>query len=677
MKDVAVADVRNFVLLGHTGSGKTTLTDAILYKLGANDRMGSVPAESSMADYTDEEKGHKITVHAKPFSTTFTPDGRKYGLVFCDTPGYLDFFGQVIIGSSACDAALMIVDANAGIQVGTTRCWKHAEKMKLPCGILITGLDRENANFSGALESIQSHWGAQCLPVILPLPDGSATASVLDAAKVPGQLADQAKSAMTKLMEIAASTDDKLIEKYLGDEALTPDELLGGLRKAILARKLMPVFTCSALKGIGISELLNAIVTLFPSPIDRPMTDIEKKEINPQADAPFVGFVWRIVNDPFIGQMTFVRVAGGTLKSDLDIVNINKDQKERISSIIEVNGRKQNPLVSAAAGEIVALPKLKVTQLFDALCGPGTKVKFASFAFPSPVTFSAVTAKSQGDEDKIGTALSRIAEEDPTIRVERNTDTHETILSGMGDVQLAIAVERMKKRSNVEVLLSIPKVSYKETVTGRGEGHYRHKKQSGGRGQYGEVYLRVEPRREDDPEWFADAIVGGAIPNNFIPAVEKGLVEGMAHGSVAGYPVINFKATVYDGSYHEVDSSEISFKIAGARAFRDGMSKAKPVLLEPIMNLRIMVPEHFMGDVTGDLSHRRGRINGMETDEGLQIILAEAPQAELFRYCAELRSMTGGRGTFEMTFARYDIVPSNVAQKVVAESAKQKQEEEE
>lgn len=677
MKDVAVADVRNFVLMGHTGSGKTTLTDAILFKLGVNDRMGSVPGESSMADYTDEEKGHKISVHAKPFSVGFTANGRKHGLVFCDTPGYLDFFGQVVIATRACDAALMVVDANAGIQVGTARCWKQAEKMNLPCGILITGLDRENSNFANALGAIQTLWGAQCVPVILPLPDASATANILDTANVPAPIADQAQAAMTKLMEIAAETDDKLIEKYLGGETLTTDELVGGMRKAVLTRKLMPVFTCSALKGVGITELLTAIVSLFPSPADRPLTDAENKAIDPQPGAPFAGFVWRIVNDPFIGQMTFLRIAGGTLKGDLDITNVNKEQKERISSIIEVNGRKQNPLASAAAGEIVALPKLKVTQLADALCGPGTKVRFAPFTFPSPVTFSAVAAKSQGDEDKIGTALSRIAEEDPTIRVERNTDTHETILSGMGDVQLAIAVERMKKRSNVDVLLSIPKVSYKETVTGRGEGHYRHKKQSGGRGQYGEVYLRVEPRREDETEWFIDAIVGGSIPNNFIPAVEKGLVEGMAHGSVAGYPVINFKASVYDGSYHEVDSSEISFKIAGARAFRDGMSKAKPVLLEPIMNLRIMVPEHFMGDVTGDLSHRRGRINGMENDEGLQVILAEAPQSELFRYCAELRSMTGGRGTFEMNFARYDIVPSNVAQKIIAESAKQKQEEEE
>jgi elongation factor G len=677
MKDVAVADLRSFMLLGHTGSGKTTLCDALLFKLGVNDRLGAVASETSMADYTDEEKARKITIHAKPFSGTFQADGRKAGLVFCDTPGYADFNGQVIMAARAVESALIAVDASAGIQVGTLRAWKQVEAAGRPRGFVITGIDRENASFDKTLAGLQAAFGPHCLPVVLPLADGSGVADVIGGQPVPAALESVSQEVKGKLIELAAETDDALIEKFLGGETLTPEELAGGMRKAVLSRKLAPVFACSAPKDIGVGELLQNVARLFPSPLDRPMQDADGKAIDPRPEAPFAGFVWRTVNDAFIGQVSFLRVCGGTFKADLEVQNADKEQKERITALMEINGRKQTPAETATAGDIVALTKLKHTGLGDALCGPGIKVKFAPFSFPNPVMFFAVAAKTQGDEDKIGTALARIAEEDPTIRVERNTETRETLLSGMGDVQLAVAVERMKKRSNVEVVLSTPKVPYRETVTGRGEGHYRHKKQSGGRGQYGEVFLKVEPLPEGDEEWFCDEIVGGAIPGNFLPAVQKGVVEGMARGALAGYPVTRVKVRIYDGSYHEVDSSEISFKIAGARALRDGMTKAKPVLLEPIMTVRIMVPDQFMGDVSGDMSHRRGRILGMESAEGLQVIVAEIPQAELFRYCAELRSMTGGRGSFEMAFARYDIVPGAVAQKVIAEAAKTRVAEEE
>jgi elongation factor G len=677
MKDIAVTDVRNFVLLGHTASGKTTLADALLFKMGVNDRLGLVDQGSSMGDYTDEEKNRKTTIYTKSFCGTHkTSDGRTMNVVFCDTPGYADFCGQVIQASRIAGAALITVDAMAGIQVGTSKAWKQADALELPRAVVITGLDRENASYTKILDDIKRTWGARCIPVVVPLPGNSGVVDVLGAGNPPAAVADTVKEAMGALVEMAAETNDSLIEKYLGGEALTPAEVADGLRQAVFARKLVPVFACMALKNIGLNELMDGVARLFPSPVDRPMKGADGKPIDPAATAPFVGFVWRTVNDPFIGHMSFVYVCGGTLKPDTEALNAAKDQKERIVQFVAFNGKKQQALTEAQAGDIVAISKLKATGLGDALCQVPAKAAFAPFQFPNPVMWYAVAAKTQGDEDKIGTALHRLAEDDPTIGVERNTDTHETILSGMGDTHLGVAVERMKKRSGVDVNLSTPKVSYKETITGRGEGHYKHKKQSGGRGQYGEVYLKVDSLPEGDEEWFVDAIVGGVIPHNFVPAVQKGVVEGMSRGALAGFPVVRIRSTVYDGSYHDVDSSEIAFKIAASRAFKDAMMKAKPVLLEPIMSVRITVPEQFMGDVNGDMSHRRGRIVGMEAADNMQVITADIPQAELFTYCAELRSMTGGRGSFEMEFARYDIVPGSVAQKVIAAAVKVKEEEE-
>lgn len=676
MKDIAVANVRNFAILGHPGSGKTTLTDALAYKLGLNDRLGSCDQGTSVADYTDEEKNRKITILGKTFQAPYkTSSGTLIGMVFTDTPGYQDFYGQVVSAVRSAETGLIVVDASSGVQVGTRRSWKCCTRQGVAArAIVITGLDKENTDYAATLDGIRSAFGPKCVPVAIPLSDGSAVVDVLAAKDVPAEVADAVAEAKAGLVELAAETDDALMEKFFAEEELSADEIAKGLVASVAAGGLVPVLVCMPQKDLGVTELLEGIARLFPSPEAREVKDAEGNAIAVGPSAPMLGLVCRTISDPFVGQLTFVRVLGGTLKGDCEALNASNGKKEKIPSLLAMNGKKQTPVGEATAGDIVAVPKLKETKVGDTLCDPAAKVVCERIKFPSPVMFQAVTAKTQADEDKIGVALSRVCAEDPTLLVERNGETKEIVLKGLGDVHIDVAVSMMKNRSNVSVELSTPKVPYRETVTSMGNGHYKHKKQSGGRGQYGEVYLRVEPLPESEEEWFINAIVGGVIPHNFIPAVQKGLVEGQQAGPQAGYKVVNVKVTVYDGSYHDVDSSEIAFKIAGARALREAISQAKPVLLEPIMTVKIMVPDQNMGDVNGDLNHKRGRILGMGTEDGVQVITAEVPQAELFRYAAELRSMTGGQGSFEMEYARYEVVPANVAQKVIAEAQREKEE---
>ena len=671
MKDVPVADVRNFVLVGHTGSGKTALIDSLLYKLGANDRLGNPGDGTSMADWTDEEKHHKISMWAKAFDAVWRPKGGKaLRLVMIDTPGYADFYGQVVAATQVADAALLTVDATAGVQVGTIRAWKRCEALGLPRAIAITGLDKENADLQATVSTLQDLWGARCELVTYPSDDKK---SMLDALSAQG---DRASEIRAHLTDVAAESSDALIEKVLNGEPLTAEELSSGLRASVTQLKFIPIFSVMPRQSIGLEELMAGFARLMPSPLDRPAKDADGKEVNPAADAPLVAHVWRSINDSF-GQLTLARIWGGTLKENSEVLNAMKEQKERVGTVYFLNGKKQETVTEAQAGDIVALAKLKTTGLNDTLCTSGKTTKMAAIVFPKPVVSFSVTPKNQSDDDKLGQGLHRVADDDPTIHVQRNDETHELIISGIGDMQIASAMEHMKARSKVEVILNTPKVAYKETVTAKGEGHYKHKKQSGGRGQYGEVYLRIEPMKSGSKEWFVDGIVGTSIPRNFLPAIEKGLVDGMTRGALAGYPVVNTMVTVYDGSSHDVDSSEIAFKIAARTAFKDGMTKAKPVLLEPIMTIRVTIPGDFMGDCTGDLNHRRGRILGMESEDGMQVIVAEVPQSEVFKYSSELRSMTGGRGSFSLEFNRYDIVPSNVAQKIIAEAAKHKHAEEE
>ncbi len=676
MKNIPIADVRSFAILGHSGSGKTTLTDAIAFKLGLTDRQGSVDAGSSLSDTTDEEKTRKISVFATPFTAEYTSSSQhKYGLNFIDTPGYMDFYDQVLGAVRASDAALIAVDAVGGVQVGTNRAWKACNDHGLTArGFVVTGLDRENASFEKTVEAIQATFGSNCVPVILPVAGGKVL-DLLAAQEFPAEVAAQAEEIKGALVEQAAATDDSLIEKFLEGEALEADEIASGLVNAVAQGELFPIFVALPLTGVGVAETLDGIGRLFPSPEKRSFVDEADEAIAADPAAPFVGIVFRTAIDTFVGQINYVRVVAGTLKPQMELVNTSNGGREVISSLITMVGKKQTPVESATPGDIVIVPKLKDTHTGQTLAAAGSSTKLPAFAAPQPVQFVAITAKTQADEDKLGVALTRLREQFITLKIDRNVETKQVVLQGLGDVHIDVAVSLMKSQSNASVETSVPKVPYRETVTSNGEGHHRHKKQSGGRGQFGEVYLRTMPLPEGEEEWFVDKVVGGAIPGNFIPAVQKGVSEGMLAGAVAGYPVQNIKVEVYDGSYHDVDSSEVAFKIAGSRAFRDSMAKSKPVLLEPIMTVQITIPDTFMGAITGDLNHRRGRMLGMEMVEGLQVITAEVPMAELFQYSAQLRSLTSGQGSFTMELVRYDIVPSQIAQKIAAEAAKSRVEQ--
>jgi elongation factor G len=663
------AKIRTVAITGHGGSGKTSLVDAALFIAKAVPSHGRVAQGSSVADYNADEQARKITIHAKPLHCQW----ENHQIFLLDTPGFADFFGETIAAVRAADAAIVVIDGVNGVEIGTRRVWKLLDEQSKPRLIFVSKLDKEHADFARVVEQIRHVFGKNCIPFELPVGKFANFSKVLNLRttpenEVPEELRAQFHAAHESLAEAAAEQDDALLEKYLGGEPLTADEITRGTHLGVARGNLVPIFAGCAEKEIGMRQLLGSVVALLPSPTERGKIPTKNGEMEPKADAPFSGFVFKMVVDPYTGPMAYVRVQSGALKKDMEVLNSTKGHKERIGQVLRMQGKNSAPIDAAVAGEIAVLTKLKDTHVNHTLCDPANPVEFPPIQFPRPVMSFAIHPHTQKDEEKISMALHRLLEEDPTFRLERNTDTKELVISGMGDLHLAVITENMKQKLGVNIDLSTPKVSYKETVTARAEGHYKHKKQSGGRGQYGEVYLRVEPRQRGEGFEFVDEVVGGNIPFNFIPAVEKGVVEALQSGVVAGYPVVDVRAIVYDGSHHPVDSSEISFKIAGLHAFKDAMQKAKPVLLEPIMNVTVYVPDQFMGDVTGDLNHRRGRILTVEPADGVQAIKAQVPQAEIFKYASELRSMTGGRGTFEMEFSHYEQVPSNIAQKVIAEA---------
>jgi len=674
--------LRNIALIGHGGSGKTSLAEVMLFNAGATNRLGSVDAGNSTMDYEPEELKRRSSI-----STGFHQFGwKKHMINIMDTPGDQNFFSDTRLCLQAADGAVLVIDAIDGIKVQSEKAWEFAEEFNIPRIIFINKLDRERAEFKKAFKDASSIFEPK--PIILQLPIGieanfkgivdliaqkayiyeNGKASVTD---IPPDMQAQVESEREKLVENIAEADDKLVEKYLEGEELTADELKKALRKGTLNRTFVPVFCGSAINNIGIDLLCNFIVDVMPSPVDlgskigfTPGTD-EEMQRNTNPDEPFSALVFKTIADPYSGRLTIFKVISGKLGADGTFYNPNKDLKERYTQLLKITGKEQKPVNEAGPGDIVAVAKLKETKTGDTLCSPDNKIQFKS-ADPLEGSVSyAIVPKSQGDEDKIFSSLSKLMEEDPAIRVERNDETRETIITGLGQIHIEATIEKLKRKFNVEVNLTIPKVPYKETIKKKIRVQGRHKKQSGGHGQFGDCWVQFEPLPRGTGFEFVDKIVGGAIPRTYIPAVEKGIIDASAKGVLAGYPCIDFRAILDDGSYHAVDSSEMAFKIAGSLAYKKAVEQASPILLEPIMEVEVICPDEFMGDIMGDLNGRRGRVLGMDTKGKNQVVRANVPLVEILTYAPDLRSMTGGRGVFSMRFSHYDEVPSQLAQKII------------
>jgi len=686
MHHYAMEQMRNVVLLSHSGAGKTSLAEAMLFNSGAITRLGKVDQGNTASDYDPEEVKRKISVYL----SLIPCEWQGYKLNVIDTPGYADFVAEVKSAVRVADGAVIVVCAASGVEVGTERVWSYVEEHKIPRLILVNKIDRENADFFKVVDQLQAHFGKSCLPIQLPIGSQADFQGVVDVAKmkaysgsewqegeIPDSMLSQVEGFREKLVEAVAETDDSLITKYLEGEELTEEEVLKGLRAATIGGQVVPILVGSALKNLGIKMMLDDLCNYLPSPKDRgqimavnPTTKQEEKiELDPTA--PLATLVFKTSADPYVGKLTYFRVYGGTIHSDSSVWNSTKSKAERIGQLYVLRGKAQEPVPHLSAGDIGAVAKLADTGTGDTLCDRAHPLNLP-FEELAPPTFSvAVHPKTKADLDKMGMALARLTEEDHSLEVRRDPDTLETILSGIGEVQLEVAAEKMLRKFGVDVRMELPKVPYKETITLTTKAEYKHKKQTGGHGQYGHVFLELEPLSKGAGYEFGNRIVGGVVPKNYIPAVEKGVAEAINEGVLAKYPVVDIRVTIYDGSYHTVDSSDIAFKIAGAHAFRKGLAQAQPVLLEPIMNLRITVPESFTGDVMGDLNSKRGKVLGMNPEGGLSVIEAQAPMAEVLRYAIDLRSMTQGRGSYQMEFSHYEEVPPHVAQNIIAEKGKE------
>ena len=645
----------------------------MLFKAGIVGRQGSVDNGTSVSDFRKEEQEKKSSIYTSVLHLPWK-DGHFF---FLDTPGNSDFCGEAINAINISDMMILVIDANLGIGPGTIRAWKHAEERKLPRMIFINGCDRDQADVAGLVEILRESYGkTKCIPCTVPVGEKaqfSAVSKVLS-----DDASGDAANYKQELTDAIAESDEELMEKYLDAGELSAEELVKGFRKGLMAGELFPIFCGSSAKDIGVAELMDAIMELGPTPLDPVPFRLDEGEIDRTA-ADSVGYVFKSVNDSFIGQMNYIRIISGTFASNSELVNSTKSGNERIGNLLQIQGKDQAVVENAGPGEFIAIAKLKNTGLNDVLGSKPVSAKFSAIVYPQPTTIYAASATKKGEEDKLAQGLAKLAAEDPTISIVRDTETKQTILSGMGDQQINLIVDRLKNESKVEVTLETPKIPYRETITMTGSAVYRHKKQSGGHGQFAEVQMRLEPYEpaEGEPDFvFASEVVGGNIPKNFIPAIEKGVNETRLNGPLSGSMVTNFKAVVFDGKYHPVDSSEMAFKIATRRAFRDAMAKAKPMLLEPIMTLKIIFPEVYMGAISGDLNSRRGRILGMDREDGLQVVNAEVPLAEVYSYPMQLRSMTQGRGSFEMKFERRDPVPKAIADKIQAAMAAEDEDEE-
>lgn len=683
--------IRNVAVVGHGSTGKTSLVEAMLFVAKATDRLGKVDDGTSTTDFDPEEQRRKHTINA-----ALAPlEWRDHKVNLIDAPGYPDFVGEVVGALRVADGAIVVVDAVAGVQVQTEVAWSQADRGGISRLVVVNRLDRENANFDAALDSLRDRFGSKVAPLQIPIGAESAFSGIVDllemkavtfsngqagVSDIPAELAATAQSARERLMEAAAETDDALVEKYLETGELTQEELTRGLHAGVRAGTLVPVLCAAATKLIGITPILDAVVALLPGPLEAVIraTDAAKKTettLTPASDGALAALVFKTVADPYVGKLSYFRVYSGTMKSDSTIVNVSKQKPERVGQVYFVRGKHQEPAGQVGAGDIGAVAKLSETSTGDTLAGKDSPVVLPPVEFPSPVISLAVEPKSKGDEDKMGSSLQRLTEEDPTFHVHRDGELKQTVISGMGESHLEIMADRLRRKFGVDVALSPPKVPYRETVRGKGKAQGRYVKQTGGRGQYGVCFVEVEPMERGAGFEFVDKIFGGAIPNQFIPSVEKGVRKALEEGVLSGSRVVDLRVILYDGKYHDVDSSDIAFQIAGSMAFRDAATAAGVVLLEPIMELRVRVPEEQMGDVIGDLNAKRGRIHGMEPQgSGTTVVHAHVPQAEVLRYASDLRSMTGGRGTFEMAFSHYEEVPAHIADRIVAGAKQHKAE---
>ncbi|WP_035292650.1 elongation factor G [Clostridium sp. KNHs214] len=685
MKSYQTQNLRNIAIVGHSGAGKTSLAEALLYYSNVTDRLGRIEEGNTLCDYDSEEKRRKISI-----STAIAPfqwENTKINIV--DVPGYFDFEGEMLEGLRASDIAMIAVSGVSGIQVGTEKAWNYINENNLPRAFFINKLDRENSNFEKVLGDLKDNFGISVVPVQYPIGSEESFKGLINVisrvarifnpkthsmekAEIPDELVEKVDECKNMIIEAVAETDEKLLDKYFNEGTLSDEEIYNGLIKGCAEGEITPVMCGSAYIGIGMNTLLEDIVECFPSPEEtRPHIAIDlknnkEKEIKVDENAPFSAFVFKTIADPFVGKLSLFRVITGKIKPDTIVYNSNKEKNEKIGNMYFIRGKEQLLAEEIIAGDIGAVAKLQYTATGDTLCDESFKIKYKGIEFPNPMLSKAVFTTSKGDEDKISSGLNKLLEEDPTFKVSRDAENAETIISGLGSTHLEIIVSKLKNKFGVGIELRSPKIPYRETIRKVSDVQGKHKKQSGGHGQYGDVKIKFEPRNDGEDELqFVDQVVGGVVPRQYIPAVEKGLRECIQHGVLAGYPVIRLRATLHDGSYHPVDSSEMAFKIAASLAYKKGLKEAQPVLLEPVMHVEINIPEDYMGDIMADVNKKRGRILGMESNGSNQKIMAEIPQSEVLDYATDLRSMTGARGTFVMNFARYEEVPTLEATKII------------
>ncbi|MDZ7373957.1 MAG: elongation factor G [candidate division KSB1 bacterium] len=693
MKEYGIGDIRNLCLVGHGGSGKTSLTEAMLFTAGEITRLGSVDEGNTVSDYNPDEIERKISIALSFLHTDW--NGKRMNIL--DAPGYADFVGEVACGLRVADCALVVVNAQSGIEVGTETVWKMADEENLSRMVVINRLDKEHAKFDPIVQQLQDRFGAAVVPVQLAVNPGEGFDSIVDLVSlklikyerdrsgkfvvqdVPADLQAKVSQLREKLVEKAAETDDQLMERYFENGDLSPEELREGLRKGIASRTLIPVLATAATLNIGTAQLLDFIAEFGPSPLERGLEvarrpDSEQTvELHPDPEAPTAALVFKTVSEMHLGELLFFRVYSGSVRSGSELLNPARGVTEKIGQIYEMNGKSRHEIGVVRAGDIGAVVKLRDTHTGDTLCDKKSPVLLRGINFPEPVIRVAVEPKTKGDEEKISAGLAALHEEDPTFTVQYDPELRQTIVSGQGELHLEVVIKRLKDKFGVDVTLAEPKIPYRETLRKKAEAQGKYKKQTGGRGQYGDVWLRLEPLPRGQGFEFVDAIVGGVVPSKYVPAVEKGVREAMAEGVIAGFPVQDVKVTLYDGSFHPVDSSDLAFKIAASMGFKKAFKEADPVILEPIYDVEVVVPEEYLGDVMGDLSARRGKILGIDSEGPFQVIKAKVPLAELYKYSTALRSLTQGRGMHRRRFSHYEEVPKEIAEKLIAKAEEERQ----